>query len=452
MLSKKEVIKHSSAIQISNKITLLQRRCWNLLLANAYDDLPKKEIYEIKISDLTTALGFDSGNIEYLKKSLEEITSYTVKWNILDKDGKQEWGVASILSEAIIKEGIVSYAYSPTIRKRLYNPTMYARINLSMQNKFDSKYTLALYELFIDYFIVKIKKGETPYISVENLRELLGLEETEYKEFKAFNRDVIKKSITEINKKSDLFIEIEYKREKRRVAFLKFYIKAKKDKKILIDNLEHDGYVEIFTKLQNTFLLSPKQAETIIEKFKKIDVLEVLLVEIEEKYKKGEIKNLGAYSFKFLSEHTGIIKSKIDENIEKEKLQKKELEKNIKQEKQKIEDLKEQFNNNKQKVINSYIEKNRDSLDIFFPEFIEKYSFVLKTVLKTKNINDKNELRDILNKDNHLMMLFRAFMAEKVLDKKDNDFVEYAKTKGKEIIKIADEYYIKNGLLVNQKK
>ena len=36
----KEVIKASPAIQIESKITHLQRRAWNVLLANAYNELP----------------------------------------------------------------------------------------------------------------------------------------------------------------------------------------------------------------------------------------------------------------------------------------------------------------------------------------------------------------------------------------------------------------------------
>jgi len=38
-----EVIKASAAIQIEGKITLLQRRAWNVLLARAYDELPAKD-------------------------------------------------------------------------------------------------------------------------------------------------------------------------------------------------------------------------------------------------------------------------------------------------------------------------------------------------------------------------------------------------------------------------
>ena len=36
-----EVIKASPAIQIQSRISLLQRRAWNVLLANAYNELPR---------------------------------------------------------------------------------------------------------------------------------------------------------------------------------------------------------------------------------------------------------------------------------------------------------------------------------------------------------------------------------------------------------------------------
>ena len=40
-----EVIKASPAIQIQSKITHLQRRAWNVLLANAYNELPNTDIH-----------------------------------------------------------------------------------------------------------------------------------------------------------------------------------------------------------------------------------------------------------------------------------------------------------------------------------------------------------------------------------------------------------------------
>ena len=91
-----EVIKASPAIQIQSSITHLQRRAWNVLLANAYDELPNTEIHRISVVDLAQNLGFNSHNEDYLKEILEALVDCIVEWNILGKDKKQEWGVAAL--------------------------------------------------------------------------------------------------------------------------------------------------------------------------------------------------------------------------------------------------------------------------------------------------------------------------------------------------------------------
>ena len=88
-----EVIKASPAIQIQSKISLLQRRAWNVLLANAYNALPDKDIHSVSMVELAAKLGFDSGNQEYLKEVLRSLRSCEVEWNLLNKDNKQVWGL-----------------------------------------------------------------------------------------------------------------------------------------------------------------------------------------------------------------------------------------------------------------------------------------------------------------------------------------------------------------------
>ena len=126
-----EVVKHSAAIQIQNNITLLQRRAWNVLLANAYDELPTQETHQVKVAELMEKLEFSSKNDEYLKGALKALVGYKVEWNVLDKDNKWEWGVTTLLAEARIKDGVCTYAYGPMLRERLHNPNIYARISLS---------------------------------------------------------------------------------------------------------------------------------------------------------------------------------------------------------------------------------------------------------------------------------------------------------------------------------
>ena len=219
-----EVIKASPAIQVQSKMTLLQRRAWNVLLANAYNQLPDKDIHSASVVELAAKLGFNSKNEDYLKEILETLVDCKVKWNLLGKDKKQEWGVASLLAEVRIHDGICFYQYSHTLRQKLHNPRVYAKLNLRLQNQFTSKYALVLWEVCFDYFDTDRDKGETPFIPLETFRELIGIEADEYQTFKALNQRVIKPAIKEINDLTNYHIEVEQKRFKRKIAELKFRI------------------------------------------------------------------------------------------------------------------------------------------------------------------------------------------------------------------------------------
>lgn len=220
---KGEVIKHSAAIQIANRITLLQRRAWNVMLAEAYDALPERETHQMVVADLVEHLGITTRNDEHLRDLLRGLAKTQIEWNVLGKDGKNEWGVASLLADVRVRAGVVSYSFSPLMRHQLYSPSIYARVSLSIQNKFGSKHALALYELLVDY----LGLGQTGWIPVEDFRALMGLEDGEYEQFKQLNQRVIKNGLDEINKLSDVEGEVEYRRDGRSVSDVKFYVSAK---------------------------------------------------------------------------------------------------------------------------------------------------------------------------------------------------------------------------------
>ena len=219
-----EVIKASPAIQIQSKISLLQRRAWNVLLANAYNDLPDKDIYSVSMVELAAKLGFNSGNRNYLKEVLRSLVDCTVEWNILGKEKEEEWGVASLLASARIKDGICTYGFAPHLRLKLHNPRIYAKLNLRLQNRFKNQYALVLWEVCFDYFDTDRDQGETPFILLDTFKEMIGLGAGEYPVFGFLNRDVIKPAVKEINDLTDYHIEVEQKRIGRKIAELKFRI------------------------------------------------------------------------------------------------------------------------------------------------------------------------------------------------------------------------------------
>jgi hypothetical protein len=219
-----EVIKASPAIQIQSQISLLQRRAWNVLLANAYNELPDKDIHSVSIVELAAKLGFGDGNQDYLKGVLKSIVDCKVEWNVLGKDKKEEWGIASLLAEVRISDGICFYQFPHTLRLKLHNPRIYAKLNLRLQNRFKSRYALVLWEICFDYFDTERNQGETPFIPLKTFKSLMGLVETDYPVFKVLNRDLIKPAIKEINDLTDYHVDVEQKRIGRLIAELKFRI------------------------------------------------------------------------------------------------------------------------------------------------------------------------------------------------------------------------------------
>jgi hypothetical protein len=223
-VSRQEVIKHSAAIQITNNITLLQRRVWNVLLHHAYNELPTHEKHHITVKKLLEILRFSSRN-DYFKESIKALVGCTVEWNFLDKDGEEEWGASALLASVRIKGEICEYTFSPHLRERLHNPRMYARLDLSLQNQFDSKHALALWELCVDYLGAGREYGETPFIPLEQFRKLMGIADGAYSLYKLFSQWVLKPAVAEINRVSDLKVTVDYQRQGRKIVALKFKIR-----------------------------------------------------------------------------------------------------------------------------------------------------------------------------------------------------------------------------------
>ncbi len=224
--SKKNVVlKHSSAIQSERKMSLLQAKCYNVFIANSFDNM-KQEEQTISVTFLMDYLGYsDYKNQKRLKKLLEEMVWQKVKFNLLGKDGKKIWGVTTPLSFCRIAGDVCEYGFSKPLREVYSDPRLFSKIKLGIQNRFTSKYALFLYELFFDYLGIR----QTPEIPLEKFRELVGLEKHEYKAFNDLNKRILKPALNEINKYTDIFVEVEKIKIGRKISFLKFFISKNKN-------------------------------------------------------------------------------------------------------------------------------------------------------------------------------------------------------------------------------
>lgn len=215
------VKKHVAAIHVSGKLTLLQRKLSNVLLLNAYDTLTTQSTHEIDARTLCLMIGYNSNDMETLKQSLRGLAETVAEWDMLDSEGRQEWGVSSLLSYAKLKSGVCEYAYSPALAEKLNDPKVFALINLNIQRRFTSGHALALYENCYRF----VRTGSTGWWSLELFRRLMGVADSVYYEtYKHLNAKIIKPAVAEVNKTSNIVVTPETRKRGRAVTDIRFRI------------------------------------------------------------------------------------------------------------------------------------------------------------------------------------------------------------------------------------
>ena len=140
---------------------------------------------------------------------------------MLGEDGKQEWGVSSLLSFAKLKGGVCEYAYSPALAQKLHDPKIYSLININIQRNFTSGHGLALYENCYRF----VRTGSTGWWSLDVFRKLMGIDGSSYYEsYKHLNAKIIKPAVAEVNNSSDIVVTPEVRKKGRAVSDIRFLI------------------------------------------------------------------------------------------------------------------------------------------------------------------------------------------------------------------------------------
>lgn len=215
------VKKNVAAIHVSGKLTLLQRKLSNVLLLNAYDTLTSQPVHQIDARTLSMMIGYNSNDMDTLKQSLRGLAETVAEWDMLGADGRQEWGVSSLLSYAKLKGGVCEYAYSPALAEKLNDPKVFALINLNIQRRFTSGHALALYENCYRF----VRTGSTGWWSLDLFRRLMGVADSPYYEvFKHLNAKIIKPAVAEVNKTSNIVVTPETRKMGRTVTDIRFKI------------------------------------------------------------------------------------------------------------------------------------------------------------------------------------------------------------------------------------
>lgn len=396
--NKKEIKfrKHSAMIQMSNKVTKQQRKAFNALIYIARDILKEDssvQVFEIDLKIIRDLCGVLNTSKKYFKQSIKDLTAITVEYNILSKDNGVIWGAFVLLAGAQIKDGILRYNFPFQVLDAIKNLSMYTTLDLSIIKGLDSKYTVALYELAKDYCDVEI-----PKMTIDKFKELMGVEESQYKNLYNLKEKVIDVSVDEFNQKIDMFINYELVKRGRKVTDIKFNVKEKTKKNLLEHKPEPESekedkdFIKIFALLPDELKAQGSVRKLITKHLneKGFDYVKSNIV-----YSANNAKeNLKAYLKKALdSDYGGELRAK-----EKERLEHKELEKKKTEEKERKEIEKEERYEKKYKqVMELYMSLSPEDQVKVDCEVEENLSSIEKDMLDNYKKSEDKKMSQLLS-------------------------------------------------------
>lgn len=385
-----QVKKHVAAIHTSGVLSLLERKMVNVLLLNAYDALLTRRTHKLPIKHLCAMLGWDeSNNTERLQDVLRKLASTPVEFNMME-DGKEVWRVMSMLSYGEIKDGLCTYRYDEYLAERLYDPEIYATINIGIQRRFEGSYALTLYENCVRYKSV----GSTGWWELDRFKKIIGATALMYDEFKYLKRNVIVKPIDEINRISDIHIEPEFQKQGRKVTAVRFLITENPQHTLLKPVIQDDHAAiresEIFKRLLEHGI---GERLAILWVLQDQDRAQKVVEYVEAKALKKQVKGSTAGYIRTLYESDAVVGKSIFESKKEQETKIKKTEEQLKANKKRQTELELDFlrERTNQAVNGLTLEEKRSYAELYIKEAGADQS----KSYQTKNAEFKDSLERI---------------------------------------------------------
>jgi plasmid replication initiation protein len=311
-----------------------------LLLASTIkpDDEDFKPV-RFRIVDLLNYLGFEDNTTHYtyLRQLTEKLMTRVLKiWDLQRKTLLQINWLSS--AEYHFKEGIVELCFDPKLKPFLLKlKEKFTAYSLQIAIKFDSAYSIRIYELLKQYEKLGIRT-----IRVEELKQYLGIEKNKaYKKYNNLKRKVILTAYEELKEKADIYFEFEEKKKGRKIEEIVFYIRKNpnfREEKIEIkENIKPEIKVieekpilkvqneELLNKIKEYTNLTDDKLKRIFNSYEEKYIEEVFNLTLK-KYEEGKIDNLTAFFLAGLKENY-LKPSPYEEKKQKEQQEKEEQEK-----------------------------------------------------------------------------------------------------------------------------
>jgi hypothetical protein len=223
----------------TKRVTLTGRRIYNVLLQVAQarmaasDSLPRADfLFDAPLNALLRSTGSKGEDRTAAKRYLQEMQDLKVTWESTAPGDGVKWRGLHMLTEVVLEirkgENWVSWSFPPSIMGALREPTRWARIDLGVLARLGTYAAVALYEICARYRDnpAGVTSRKPTAWWADALSHTPG--GTERREWRKFKNERVKEAVDEINRETDLDIELIEHKQGRAVVDVQFAVRRKK--------------------------------------------------------------------------------------------------------------------------------------------------------------------------------------------------------------------------------
>jgi hypothetical protein len=215
----REAIKPAELIQVTghHNLTLNARRAITILWYHAHKQgvEPGKD-YSIEIDDLKP----DSHKgYEMVEEAIEALMKTILVVKLPNGGSRRvQFLGGNDMDDPRRAAGVLTYSFDWRLLEILKDSTIWGKIALPVLMAFQSKYAVSLYENIAQ--MVNLDKKTHHSYSLEEFRELMGVQSSRYKTFGELNMHVLKPAVLEVNALAPFDIAIQPVKQGKRVVQL----------------------------------------------------------------------------------------------------------------------------------------------------------------------------------------------------------------------------------------
>lgn len=214
--NKGEMIKPAELIELKGigPLTLQDRRIFNLLVEAAWGPNFADPGREFTVP--VASLKHHSEPIERLTESVERLMSTIVVARHADGSVVRMQLLGTNTIKTTVNTGTLTYSFPPKLAELVRDSSIFAKLDHALMKEFSSKYAFALYEAIARR--IRLQHVNKEYLSIENIRDLLGVEAGKLNLYKNLKVKAIDPALAEVNKLTNFNVTLTPKTQGRKVT------------------------------------------------------------------------------------------------------------------------------------------------------------------------------------------------------------------------------------------